>query len=122
MYQHNHNTKFFPCVIFHLSLFAFSSFLGDTLALIGLSQEVYVGLTQHPLYPVVLAVQLLQGRRFVLLQDCDALVSGEHLVLHPLLHFSVTANQRGELHSSCFIQIREKVTSSTIGLVLHAIS
>ena len=62
---------------------------------------------------------------FVLLHDCDALESGEYLVLHPRLHFSVTANQRDELHSSCSIQIRqvrEKVTSITIGLILYAIS
>ena len=40
MYQHNHYTKCFPCGIFHLSRFAFRNFLGDTLALIGLSPEL----------------------------------------------------------------------------------
>ena len=78
-----------------------------------------------PLCPVVLAAQLLQGGSLVLLHDCDALVSGGDLVLHPLSHQGVTANQREELHLSCSIQIRpvrERVTSSAIGMVLYAIS
>ena len=76
-----------------------------------------------PLCPVVIAAQLLQGGRLILLHYCDALVSGGDMLQHPLLHHGVTANQRDELHLSCSIQIRpvrEKVTSSSIGMVSYA--